>query len=64
VERASEAGFAVTTAQVADGPPVRRLARCEQQDIPELLAAELRLLSRDRVFSAALKAAGAFAAHL
>lgn len=64
VERAANPGFAVTTAQVAGIARVRRLARCEQLGVAELLAAELRLLSRDRTFSAALKAAGAFASAL
>jgi glucose-6-phosphate dehydrogenase assembly protein OpcA len=64
VERAEQPGFALTTASVAGAAPVRRLARCEQPGLTELLAAELRLLSRDRTFSAALRAAGAFAAHL
>lgn len=64
VERAAEPGFARTTAQVGDGPPLRRLARCEELGTADLLAAELRLLSRDRTFEAALRAAGAFAARL
>lgn len=64
VERAAEPGFAVTTAQVAGMAPVRRLARCEQPGLADLVAAELRLLSRDATFGAALRAAGAFAAHL
>jgi hypothetical protein len=56
--------MALTTAQVAGMAPVRRLARCERLSDGELLAAELRLLSRDRTFGAALQAAGAFAARL
>lgn len=64
VERALEPGFAITTAQVAGAAPVRRLARCEQPGLADLMAAELRLLSRDRTFGAALRAAGAFAARL
>jgi glucose-6-phosphate dehydrogenase assembly protein OpcA len=64
VERADTPGFARTTAQVGDAPPVGRLARCEEPDTADLLAAELRLLSRDRTFEAALRAAGAFAARL
>lgn len=64
VERAAEPGFAMTTAQVAGTAPVRRLARCEQPGLADLLAAELRLLSRDRTFGAALRAAGAFATRL
>jgi glucose-6-phosphate dehydrogenase assembly protein OpcA len=53
-----------TLAQVADQPPVSRLARVERADTAELLAAELRLLSRDRTFSAALQAAAGFARGL
>lgn len=64
VEQAAEPGFALTTAQVAGMAPVRRLARCEELGPADLLAAELRLLSRDATFGAALRAAGAFAAHL
>jgi glucose-6-phosphate dehydrogenase assembly protein OpcA len=64
VEHAAEPGFALTTAQVAGMAPVRRLARCEELSLTDLLAAELRLLSRDATFGAALSTAGAFAAHL
>jgi glucose-6-phosphate dehydrogenase assembly protein OpcA len=64
VELAAEEGMALTTAQVAGMTPVRRLARCERQSEGELLAAELRLLSRDRTFGAALRAAGVFAGRL
>jgi glucose-6-phosphate dehydrogenase assembly protein OpcA len=64
VERADEPGFAVTTASVAGMAPLRRLARCEEGNTADLVAAELRLLSRDRTFSAALRAAGVFAARL
>ena len=64
VVRADEPGYAVTTAQVAGMATVRRLARCEQPTLADLLAAELRLLSRDRTFGAALKMASGFAAQL
>jgi hypothetical protein len=64
VELGAEEGMALTTAQVAGKAPVRRLARCERQSEGELLAAELRLLSRDRTFGAALRAAGVFAGRL
>ncbi|GAB4439659.1 MAG: glucose-6-phosphate dehydrogenase assembly protein OpcA [Chloroflexi bacterium OHK40] len=59
-----EPGYALTTAEIAGHATVRRLARCEQLSPGDLLAAELRLLSRDRTFGAALRAAGAFAARL
>lgn len=64
VERAEQPGFAATSATVAGLTPVRRLARCEQQTLADLLAAELRLLSRDSTFEAALRAASSFANHL
>jgi glucose-6-phosphate dehydrogenase assembly protein OpcA len=64
VELAAEEGMALTTAQVAGMTPVRRLARCEPLSEAELLAAELRLLSRDRTFGAALRVAGVFAGRL
>jgi glucose-6-phosphate dehydrogenase assembly protein OpcA len=64
VERAVEPGFALTSAQVAGAPPVHRLARCEQPVLADLLAAELRLLSRDRTFEAALRVAASFAGRL
>jgi glucose-6-phosphate dehydrogenase assembly protein OpcA len=64
VELGADDGMALTTAQVAGMAPVRRLARCERQGDGELLAAELRLLSRDRTFGAALRVAGAFAGRL
>ncbi|NNJ11582.1 glucose-6-phosphate dehydrogenase assembly protein OpcA [Chloroflexales bacterium ZM16-3] len=50
-----------TLAQVAGQPTVSRLAHAERADTTELLAAELRLLSRDRTFSAALHSAASFA---
>ncbi len=64
VELGADEGMALTTAQVAGMAPVRRLARCEHLSDGELLAAELRLLSRDRTFGAALRSAGVLAARL
>jgi glucose-6-phosphate dehydrogenase assembly protein OpcA len=55
---------AQTTAHVAGMPPVSRMARCVTPTLADLLAAELRLLSRDQTFAAALRVAGAFAARL
>lgn len=65
VERvANDPARARTSAQVAGHPPVKRLAQIERYDLAGLVAAELRLLSRDRTFAAALQAAGAFAEQL
>lgn len=64
VERTDEPGHALTTALVAGHRPVSRTARCEEPSLADLLAAELRMLSHDRTFSAALRAAAIFAARL
>lgn len=64
VERTDRPGHALTAAVVAGHPPVSRAARCEEPGLADLLAAELRLLSRDRTFAGALRAAAAFAASL
>lgn len=64
VERVNSAGHVLTTAMVAGHQPVRRLARCTEPALVDLLAAELRLLSRDRTFSAALHMAARFASQL
>lgn len=64
VERGAQAGLALTTALVAGHAPISRMARCEDPDLADLLAAELRLLSRDRTFGGALRAAAAFASRL
>jgi glucose-6-phosphate dehydrogenase assembly protein OpcA len=53
-----------TSADVAGHPPIKRLAHVDTADPANLLAAELRLRSRDRTFSGALQVAGAFAARL
>ncbi|MGQ9926130.1 MAG: glucose-6-phosphate dehydrogenase assembly protein OpcA [Chloroflexaceae bacterium] len=64
VQRADEQGHILTSAEVAGHPPVRRLTRCVTPSLAELMAAELRLLSRDAMFSAALQRAALFAAGL
>lgn len=64
VERADDPGCVRTNAVVAGQPTVSRIARVDQPDTADLLAAELRLLSRDRTFSAALRVAGAVAGRL
>lgn len=57
VEQTDSPTCARTVAQVAGHPTISRLARAERAGVADLLAAELRLLSRDRTFSAALQAA-------
>ncbi|MFV9504148.1 MAG: glucose-6-phosphate dehydrogenase assembly protein OpcA [Oscillochloridaceae bacterium umkhey_bin13] len=64
VDRAELPGHARTTAFVAGHEPLSRVARCEEPSLAELLAAELRLRSRDRTFAAALRVAARFAARL
>ncbi|MFQ3660897.1 MAG: glucose-6-phosphate dehydrogenase assembly protein OpcA [Chloroflexaceae bacterium] len=64
VQRVDEQGHILTTAEVAGHPPVRRLTRCVAPSLADLLAAELRLLSRDAMFSAALQRAALFAAQI
>ncbi|MEI7771089.1 MAG: glucose-6-phosphate dehydrogenase assembly protein OpcA [Chloroflexales bacterium] len=64
VERTDSPTCARTLAQVDGQPTVSRLARVERAGVADLLAAELRLLSRDRTFSAALQAAAGFAKSL
>lgn len=64
VQRADDQGHVLTSAEVAGHPPVRRLTRCVEPSLAELVAAELRLLSRDAMFSAALQTAAIFAAGL
>ncbi|MEI8306700.1 MAG: glucose-6-phosphate dehydrogenase assembly protein OpcA [Chloroflexales bacterium] len=64
VERTDSPTCARTVAQVAGQPIVSRLAHVERAGDADLLAAELRLLSRDRTFSAALQAAAGFAKSL
>jgi len=64
IERTPDPTCVRTTAHVDGQPTISRIARVDQPDTAGLLAAELRLLSHDRTFSAALRAAGAFAARL
>jgi glucose-6-phosphate dehydrogenase assembly protein OpcA len=64
VERTDDPYCARTTADVAAMPPLERLARVERQSHADLIAAELRLLSHDNTFSAALRLAGAFVRRL
>ncbi|MBX0328986.1 glucose-6-phosphate dehydrogenase assembly protein OpcA [Oscillochloris sp. ZM17-4] len=61
VEHTDSPTCARTVAQADGHPTVSRLARVERAGAADLLAAELRLLSRDRTFSAALQAAAGFA---
>ena len=64
VERTSAPGHVLTAAEVAGHAPISRLARCEEPTLADLLAAELRLLSRDHTFERALRVAATFAARL
>ena len=64
VERTGEQGHVLTAAEVAGHAPISRLARCEEPTLADLLAAELRLLSRDHTFASALHVAATFAARL
>jgi glucose-6-phosphate dehydrogenase assembly protein OpcA len=61
VEHTDNPTCARTVAQAVGHPTVSRLARVEHAESADLLAAELRLLSRDRTFSAALQMAAGFA---
>lgn len=53
-----------TSADVAGHTPIERLAHVDVASPAELLAAELRLRSRDRTFSGMLQMAGSLAARL
>ncbi len=64
VERSDDPNVARTSAAVAGQPPITRLTRVEQLSEEAVLAAELRLRSYDRTFSAALHMAGIFAQGL
>lgn len=61
VEQSPDPTCVRTVAQVDGLAPISRLARVAPMGLPDLLAAELRLLSRDRTFSGALQVAGAIA---
>jgi glucose-6-phosphate dehydrogenase assembly protein OpcA len=64
VARTDDPYCARTTAEVNGMPAVERLARIDRQSQADLIAAELRLLSHDDTFSAALRMAGTFARRL
>lgn len=64
VAQTDDPACAQTLAQVAGQPTVSRLAHADHISTADLLAAELRLLSRDRTFSAALQAAAGFVGAL
>lgn len=53
-----------TSAAVAGHPPIERLAHVDVATPADLLAAELRLRSRDRTYSGALQLAGTLAARV
>jgi glucose-6-phosphate dehydrogenase assembly protein OpcA len=54
VAREDDAVHALTEAQLADAPPLRRIVRLETPEPSVLLANELMLFSRDQVYEAAL----------
>lgn len=61
VERGDDPTCVHTMARVDGHPPISRMAHLEQSDLASLLAAELRLLSRDRTYSSALQLAASCA---
>ncbi len=61
VERTDDPHCARTIAEVAEHPTITRLARVDALSEADALVAELRLMSRDRVYGEALQVAGAFA---
>lgn len=64
VEQTADPTCVRTVAQVDDLAPISRMARVAPTGLPDLLAAELRLLSRDRTFSGALQVAGGIAERI
>lgn len=64
VELTSDAGHACTRATIAGAHPIERTATIDQPALADLLNSELRLLSRDRTFAAALHLAGGLARRL
>ncbi|MEF3273794.1 MAG: glucose-6-phosphate dehydrogenase assembly protein OpcA [Chloroflexus sp.] len=61
VELTSEFGYACTRATIADAAPIERTATIDRPTLADLLSSELRLLSRDRTFAAALHVAAGLA---
>lgn len=57
VSRESDHGYALTEADVASTPSLRRTARFDTADLSSLLADELVFFQRDRVYEAALRLA-------
>ncbi len=64
VELTSDAGHACTRATIAGAHPIERTATIDRPALADLLNSELRLLSRDRTFAAALNLAGGLARRL
>lgn len=64
VELTSDTGHACTRATIAGAHPIERMATIDQPALADLLNSELRLLSRDRTFAAALHLAGGLARRL
>jgi len=64
VAQTDDAGHARTRATVADTPPIERMVKVDPVTLTDLLSSELRLLSRDRTFAAALNLAGSLARRL
>lgn len=64
VQQIERPGYVLTAAEVTGHAPMQRVVRCDEPSLADQLAAELRLLSRDRIFSAALQMAARFVAKL
>ncbi|GIV87599.1 MAG: glucose-6-phosphate dehydrogenase [Chloroflexus sp.] len=61
VELIDDEGHACTRATIAGTAPIERTVSIERPTLADLLSSELRLLSRDRTFAAALQLAGGLA---
>jgi glucose-6-phosphate dehydrogenase assembly protein OpcA len=64
VERADDPNSARTRAEVGGAAPIERVARLERATTAQLIGDELRLLSQDRIYRAALDVAARFARDL
>ena len=64
VERADDPNSARTRAEIAGSAPIERIARLERPTTAQLIGDELRLLSQDRIYRAALDVAARFARDL
>ncbi|MCS6886711.1 MAG: glucose-6-phosphate dehydrogenase assembly protein OpcA [Chloroflexus sp.] len=64
VELTGDSGYACTRATIAGANPIERTATIDHPALADLLNSELRLLSRDRTFAAALHLAGGLAQRL